>query len=102
MPLLGLFLNPRGRLGKTGYVISVACLGVVFFVSFIVRHFEDNQKLPAIGLITVLIYSLVCVVTKRNRDAGDPMWRLLFLLVPGLNLIFVLFLWLPATKIEKS
>jgi uncharacterized membrane protein YhaH (DUF805 family) len=97
--LIELFFDPRGTIGRLPYISVVGLLAVLFFVLFIVRHFEDDQRLFAISAILALAYSLACLVTKRNRDTGSSLWRVALLIFPGINLIFVLFLWLPSSKV---
>jgi uncharacterized membrane protein YhaH (DUF805 family) len=92
---IALCFDPRGKISRLPYTAGVAVLAVVFFSLFIVRHFEDRQWPTAVFALAALAYVLICLVAKRTRDAGYSMHRLFLLLLPGVNVIYVLFLWIP-------
>jgi uncharacterized membrane protein YhaH (DUF805 family) len=67
---IALFFDPRGKIGRLPYAAGAAVLAVVFFLLFIVRHFEDRQWPIAVFALAALAYVLICLVAKRTRDAG--------------------------------
>jgi len=94
------FLSAEGRLGRLGFLVRLAILaaiaGAVF--AYALDYFDHHHTyLKPLGYFVGIVASLFCGLAgfmqllKRLRDAAlRPYWCLL-LLVPGVNVLFLVY-----------
>ena len=96
------FLSSEGRIGQVAFIIRVVVLAAIVALVFkfgidYFNHDEEHKFLMPLayffGIVASIIALLILLmqVLKRLRDMGKgPFWSVL-LLVPGLNVLFVLY-----------
>ncbi|MNZ44404.1 hypothetical protein D3C78_620350 [compost metagenome] len=108
MSIIGLFINPNGRVGRLPYAIALGVLFTAFFVLFIVTDFQIfllERGLGGVRLIPAafMIWGCVILFIKRMRDSGRSPWIALLLLIPGVNFILLVFAaFLQSKGVEVS
>ncbi|MCY1413368.1 hypothetical protein D3C76_279400 [compost metagenome] len=108
MSVIGLFINPKGRVGRLPYVIALGILFALFFILFIATNFQMyllERGLGGFRLIPMvfIIWGGVILFIKRMRDSGRSPWIALSLLIPGVNVILLAFAaFLPSKVVEVS
>jgi uncharacterized membrane protein YhaH (DUF805 family) len=89
--------NPVGTVDRRPYWFGLSFVFILFFLVFIVSGFQEmllSRGLGAVRLLVIvpMIWTVLVLVIKRLRDASrSPLW-VLFLLVPGLNFLAILFI----------
>ena len=107
------FLNASGRIGRgvfalrVGLLVALAAAITWCALDFFAR-WHHGTFLP-LGYFVGIVASLFCglcgfmQLLKRLHDAGKPPYHSLLLLVPGVNVLFVLYLMLaPAPDAAPS
>jgi uncharacterized membrane protein YhaH (DUF805 family) len=92
MKLLALLFSPAGSLPRQPYAIAVACVLVAFVLTFIATDLQKYLLDAGLGAIRLpimlaILWSLIVLLAKRNRDLGRSPWLSLLVLIPGVGLI---------------
>ncbi|MBO3273609.1 DUF805 domain-containing protein [Pseudomonas schmalbachii] len=108
MNIVGLFVNPNGRVGRLPYALALGVLYTTFFVFFIatdIQVFLLEHGLGAVRVLPLVFIGWGCVILfiKRMRDSGRSPWIALLLLIPGVSVILLVFAaFLPSKVVEVS
>lgn len=94
------FLSSQGRIGRLAFFLRFLALAVfsglvsyVAITAFLRTHAELVPMGIYLGLLATLVSSFVLLMQllKRLRDMGKEAWLSVFLLVPGVNLLLLLY-----------
>lgn len=95
------FLTSEGRIGRLAFVIRLIVLAVIVAVisRYAIGYFDHHhEELRPLGYFVSIVFGLVCVLIglmqllKRLRDAGKEAYLSVLLLIPGVNLLLILYL----------
>lgn len=95
------FISSEGRIGRFIYIVRLALLlALVFCISKVAidyfAHWEHGHYSalgPFLGIIAALICGLMLLMQllKRLHDMGKPSYLTILLLVPGPNVLLLLY-----------
>lgn len=102
------FISSEGRIGRFTYIVRLALLlALVFGISKVAidyfAHWEHGHY-SALGPFTGIIAALICglmllmQLLKRLHDMGKPSYWSILLLVPGLNVLLLLYATVAPAK----
>ena len=103
-----MFFNIKGRLNRKNYFLYSLALGVVsFIITFVLGFFvilisgsEDSFLMKAFetAIYFVWFISYLTLATRRLHDLDKKEWLIILNLIPGINLLFALYLlFFPGT-----
>lgn len=102
------FITSEGRIGRFVFIVRIVLLtlltlGVtrVAIDYFDQWHYGNYSQLgPFIGIVIGLFCLMAALMQllKRLRDIGRPAYWTLFMLIPGVNLLILLYLALAPSK----
>lgn len=102
------FISSEGRIGRFAYIIRLALLvAVVFFSAKVaIDYFADwhhghySALGPFVGIIVGLICALIVLMQllKRLHDMGKPSYLSILMLVPGVNVLLLLYAAVAPSK----
>lgn len=102
------FISSEGCIGRFVYILRLVLLIALPTITTIVaisyfdhwHHGSYSPLGPFIGIIVGLICSLVGLMQmlKRLRDIGKPAYWTLFMLIPGINVLALLYTALAPSK----
>ena len=107
------FLNASGRIGRGAFALRVVLLAalaaaITWYALDFFSHWHHGTFLP-LGYFTGIVAALFCglcafmQLIKRLHDTGKPPYHALLLLVPGVNVLFILYLMAaPAPEAGSS
>jgi len=95
------FLSSEGRIGRVVFIVRIAILialtyGVSHYAIEYFHHWHHGTFYP-LGIFISLIFGLICgfiglmQLLKRLRDMDKGAYLSILLLIPGLNLLLVLY-----------
>lgn len=102
------FISSEGRIGRFAYILRlVLLLALVFCATYAaVEYFKDwhdghySALGPFVGIIVGLIcgLSLMMQLIKRLHDMGKPVYLSILLLIPGVNVLLLLYAAVAPSK----
>lgn len=95
------FLTSEGRIGRVSFILRLIVLAAIVAVvtHYAVGYFDHHhEEIRPLGYFVSIVTGLVCVLIglmqslKRLRDAGREAYLSILLLIPGVNVLFLLYL----------
>jgi uncharacterized membrane protein YhaH (DUF805 family) len=102
------FISSEGRIGRVIFIVRVLILAVLtalvtHYAMEYFHHWHHGTYLP-LGVFVSLIFGLVCYLIilmqllKRLRDMGKGAFWSIWLLIPGPNLLLLLYAAVAPSK----
>lgn len=105
------FLSSEGTLGRFTYILSLVLLvAVTAGISYAAIEFFNHPDyfmhghFGTLGVFLAIVASLICAMIglmqmlKRLRDMGKDAYLTLWMLVPGVNALFLLYTCVAPSK----
>lgn len=113
------FFSSEGRIGRAAFIIRIVVLTAivvgVFFVSD--AFFDKGMKafykgwhagtFGSLAVFMTIVFGLIAAMIgmmqliKRLHDMGKPPYLTLLMLVPGVNILFLLYTFVAPAKAES-
>ncbi|MAM85924.1 MAG: hypothetical protein CME36_01265 [unclassified Hahellaceae] len=94
MDIVSLYLSFHGRLGRSAYWAAMAGLLAAAALLW-ANGLLSSASLP---VYLILLYPFLAVMAKRSRDTGWPAWLSVLVILPGLNLLWLLILGITPSR----
>jgi uncharacterized membrane protein YhaH (DUF805 family) len=112
------FLTSEGRLGRFSFILRLAILAAIVYVVWLGSSyfFDEGMKVfykdwhegvfgPLAVFSTIVAALLACFIglmqlLKRLRDMGKGAYLTLLMLIPGVNVLFLLYSAVAPSKAE--
>ena len=102
------FISSEGQIGRVVFVVRLLILAVLVgvvdhYVMEYFHHWHHGTYAP-LGVFVSIIFGLFCVLAllmqllKRLRDMGKGAYLSILLLVPGVNVLLLLYASVAPTK----
>lgn len=96
------FLSSEGKIGRTTFIVRIVALvlltaGLSFIAYSYFAHNFHHGEFITLGIFCSIVFALICHLAvlmqllKRLRDMGKEAYLSLFMLVPGVNVLFLLY-----------
>ena len=103
------FLSSEGRIGRMAFVVRVSMLSLFAMgVSYIVYHYFAHQfhhgEFATLGIFCSIVIAIIAKLAglmqllKRLRDMGKEAYFSLLMLLPGVNVLFLLYVCTAPSK----
>lgn len=103
------FLSSEGRISRMTFVVSIIALALLALgisyisYSYFAHSFHDGE-FATLGIFCSIVTVLICnfaglmQLLKRLRDMGKEAYLSLLMLLPGVNIFFLLYLCIAPSK----
>ena len=103
------FLSSEGRISRMTFVVriialSLCAMGFSYIAYSYFAHSFHHGEFATLGIFCSIVIALICKLAslmqllKRLRDMGKEAYLSLLLLLPGVNLLFLLYACLAPSK----
>lgn len=105
------FLSSEGAIGRFSFILRLVLLVVITAVisNEAIKFFEHPEyfhegAFGTLGIFFAIVASLICALAglmqllKRLRDMGKEAYLTLWMLVPGVNVLFLLYACVAPSK----
>lgn len=102
------FISSEGRIGRAVFIVRIVlltllCLGITKVAVDYFDHWHHGSYSPLgpfVGIVTATICILAALmqVLKRLHDMGKPAYWTLLMLIPGANLLVLLYMAVAPSK----
>jgi uncharacterized membrane protein YhaH (DUF805 family) len=105
------FLSSEGVIGRLSFILRLALLvaiaaGISFGAIYFFKHpdYFHHGAFGTLGIFFSIVASLICAMAglmqllKRLRDMGKEAYLTLLMLVPGVNVLFLLYACVAPSK----
>lgn len=89
-------------IGRVQFAVNLAFVFVLFFLYWKLEMLWFILLPLSIILLPAIIYVLFNISIRRLNDLGRPSWMSVLLLVPAVNIIFILYLLLSKGEIQNE
>ena len=108
--MLNSFISSEGRIGRFAFILRIAILAaIVYGVWMWASHFFAHWHHGTFGTLAVfmtIVFGLIASfiglmqLLKRLRDMGKAAYNTLWMFVPGVNVLFLLYVAVAPSKGE--
>jgi uncharacterized membrane protein YhaH (DUF805 family) len=105
------FLSSEGTIGRFIYILSLVLLvaiaaGISYAADYYFAHpdYFHHGEFGTLGVFFAIVASLICAMVglmqmlKRLRDMGKGAYLTLWMLIPGVNVLFLLYTLVAPSK----
>ena len=103
------FLSSQGRISRTTFIVRIVALalfamGLSYIVYSYFAHNFHHGEFVTLGIFCSIVIVLICVFSglmqllKRLRDMGKEAYLSLLMLLPGVNVFFLIYTCLAPSK----
>ena len=108
--MINSFFSSEGRIGRATFIIRLVVLAAIVYgvwwqASAFFAHWHHGT-FGTLAVFTTLVFGLIALMTgmmqliKRLHDMGKPPYWTLLMLVPGVNILFLLYAAVAPAKSE--
>lgn len=103
------FLSSEGKIGRTTFIVRTLALilctiGLSFIAYSYFAHNFHHGEFITLGIFCSIVFALICQLVilmqllKRLRDMGKEAYLSLLMLVPGINVLILLYACIMPSK----
>jgi uncharacterized membrane protein YhaH (DUF805 family) len=103
------FLSSEGCIGRFSFIVRLMLLaaiaaGISYAAIYYFAHHFHHGTFGTLGVFVSIVASLICAMgglmqmLKRLRDMGKEAYLTLWMLVPGVNVLFLIYTCVAPSK----
>jgi uncharacterized membrane protein YhaH (DUF805 family) len=103
------FLSSEGGIGRISFILRLVLLaaiaaGISYGAIYYFAHYFHHGTFGTLGIFFSIVASLLCMMAglmqllKRLRDMGKGAYFSLLMLIPGVNVLFLLYACVAPSK----
>ena len=103
------FLSSQGRISRTTFIVRIVALallamGLSYIAYAYFAHSFHHGEFTTLGIFCSIVIVLICKLAglmqllKRLRDMGKEAYFSLLMLLPGVNVLFLIYTCLAPSK----
>ena len=105
------FLSSEGRIGPMTFVVRIiaiclVALGLSYIIYSYFAHNFHHGEFATLGVFCSIVIGIIAILTglmqllKRLRDMGKEAYLSLLMLLPGVNVLFLVYACIAPSKVD--